>query len=268
MHHDVTGLWIGNALCCVIICVICPYYSVWCVPSVTYSSSSLTSSPSSVYLVTNTHDGFLFSFFFNLALFVAGLQLILDWLSLPFLSGSRGSLVSSSDAIETPAAERCCARVCEGVYVFNSPPLLAFDVSLVSQLTKCMAAAPTAKTHHRLANNYVRCKHTLIFMLACTCSGQENCNYRWSAFITLIIARLPLTCYPSSSGRRGIVGLSSGWTWIQTPACCCCCCCWLCQRHNGAQSGIIPSFSLLTASLLQILLLHFVLLSIRLEWPK
>lgn len=117
MHHDVTGLWIGNALCCVIICVICPYYSVWCVPSVTYSSSSLTSSPSSVYLVTNTHDGFLFSFFFNLPLFVAGLQLILDWLSLPFLSGSRGSLVSSSDAIETPAAERCCARVCVRVYM-------------------------------------------------------------------------------------------------------------------------------------------------------
>lgn len=207
-----------------------------------------------------------FFFFFNLPVFVACLQLILDWLSLPFLSGSRGSLVSSSDAIETPAAVHCCARVCEGVYVFNSPPLLAFDVSLVCQLTKCTGAAPTAKTHHRFTNSYVRCKHTLIFMLACTCSGQESCNYRWSAFITLIIARLPLTCFPSSSGRRGIVGLSLGWTWIRTPACCCCY--WLCQRHNGAESGIIPSFSLLTASLLQILLLHFVLLSICLEWPK
>lgn len=47
------------------------------------------------------------------------------------------SLVSSSDAIETPAAVHCCAHVCEGVYVFNSPPLLSFDVSLVCQLTKC-----------------------------------------------------------------------------------------------------------------------------------
>lgn len=220
-----------------------------------------------LFISWQTHMmAFLFFFFFNLPVFVACLQLILDWLSLPFLSGSRGSLVSSSDAIETPAAVHCCARVCEGVYVFNSPPLLAFDVSLVCQLTKCTGAAPTAKTHHRLANSYVRCKHTLIFMLACTCSGQESCNYRWSAFITLIIARLPLTCFPSSSGRRGIVGLSLGWTWIRTPACCCCY--WLCQRHNGAESGIIPSFSLLTASLLQILLLHFVLLSICLEWPK
>lgn len=34
-----------------------------------------------------------------------------------------GSLASSSDAIETPAAVHRCAHVCEAVYVFNSPLL-------------------------------------------------------------------------------------------------------------------------------------------------
>lgn len=52
--------------------------------------------------------------------------------------------------------------------------------------------------------------------------------------------------FPSSSGRGDCQLVCWGWTWIQTPACCCC---WLCQRHNGAQRCIIPSFSLLTHSL-------------------
>lgn len=238
----------------IIVCVVCYFLVMY---------SSLTSSPSSIYLMTHTHTPAL-SLFFNLPLFVAGLQLIQDWLSLPSSQGVGGVLSPLPDAIETPAAVHCWAHVYEGVYVFNSPPMLAFDVSLTCQLTKCMSATPTAKTHHRLANNYVRCKHILIFTLVWTCSGQGNCNYRWSMHL-LHSSFCPLMV-PLILWQRGLSTCLLGWTWIQTPACCCCCC-W-CQRHNGAESCIIPFFSLLTASFLQILMLHFVFSSVCPELPK
>lgn len=75
------------------------------------------------------------------------------------------------------------------------------------------------------------------------------------------ISRLPLICSPTSSNKPGRGDrrlVHRGWTWTQTPACDCCCH-WHCQKHNGAECCIILSFSLLPASLIQILMLHFVL---------
>lgn len=104
-----------------------------CPSSSSYYPAAAHFSPLSTPWQTHTLD-----YFSNLPPFVAGPLLIQDWLSLSFRSGSRGSLVSSSDAIKAPAAVHSCACVCVyvGVYVFKSPPLLPFDVSLVGQLAE------------------------------------------------------------------------------------------------------------------------------------
>lgn len=160
--------------------------------------------------MTNTHAGFLF----NLPLFVAGPQLIQDWLSPPFLSRSRGSLVSSSDAIETPAAVHCCAHVCEGVYVFNSPSLLPFDVSLVCQVTKCTHKHGWYfhwKNTPQISNNYVTLDgSTHTFSYTWTCSDHGNCNYVCMYFTH--ISRLSVSCSPHRQTKQaeGIVSKSLG----------------------------------------------------------
>lgn len=205
--------------------------------------------------MTNTHAGF----FPISPRFVAGLQLIQDWISPPLSGSWESRLLLWCNTIACSSALLCSCvrvRVCMRLMVATYSP---FDVSPCLQLTKCTQVVvvflldKTHRSKHFCCKGWVS-THECTLAYTWTCRGMET-EHGWIMQMLYTHFKTPSHVFSDIQKQmKGDCQLVHRGEQIQTAACNCC---WQHQRHKGAESCIILSFSWLPATLRQILVFHF-----------